>query len=89
MRYSYEEQLQNIFSNDGQRIFFKIAVRVMEMLRDTGAVTMEKATEGQPSIAGKWFHMACLDHMVVIGLIREVTGTDVPQQFRIFVRKET
>lgn len=81
MPYSYKEQRDAIFTEQGQVLFLKMRDAVRKHLDTSGAVMAEKAMVTGDS----WEMLACLDRMVELGEIREVTGPDVMGQHRVFV----
>jgi hypothetical protein len=83
MSYSYEAQRANIFTEDGQRMFLKIRDKTQYLLKIAGAVRHQEATSG---VTGdSWDMIACLDRMVELGEIRELTQDGCPGQYRVFV----
>ncbi len=82
--YSYADQKKNIFTEDGQVMFLKIRDHVNGLLAIAGALTMERAITGRSG--DSWDMLACIDRLVELGEIREVTGQDVAGQHRIFTR---
>jgi hypothetical protein len=85
MMYNYENERQAIFTDGGQKAFLRIRDNVLRMLNRSGAVMMGNAISGESGSV--WFMMACVDRMVELGEIREVTGNDVAGQERVFVLK--
>lgn len=84
--YKYEEQRQWVFTESGQVQFLAIRDKVGNLLKLAGAVSMERAISGQSG--GSWEMMACVDRLVELGEIYELTPTDsVPGQYRVFVKK--
>jgi len=82
MSYNYQTEKAKIFTDEGQRDFLKIRNKVNELLETAGAFAMFRAL----CISGNtWFMMACVDRMVELGEIKEVTGSDVRGQDRVFV----
>jgi hypothetical protein len=81
MPYSYKEQREAIFTEKGQVLFLKMRDAVKKHLEMSGAVMA-----GNAMVTGDvWEMLACLDRMVELGEIREVTGPDVMGQHRVFV----
>lgn len=85
MSYSYAEEKDKLFTDDGQRKFLMVRDRVHKLLEQTGAVRMDEAIRG--FTGDSWFLLACVDRMVEIGELREITHAGVPQQYRVFVAK--
>lgn len=82
MAYSYVEQKPKLFTEDGQVLFLKIRDKVKEFLRVSGAFRMQEAISG--CTGDSWEQIACVDRLVELGELKEVTGTNVPGQFIIF-----
>lgn len=86
MSYNYAEQRPHIFTEEGQRRFLRVRDASNELLNDAGAFCMCAPMRG---VAGDvWELMACVDRMVELGEIREITGPNVAGQDRVFVRKK-
>ena len=82
--YNYQTEKPNIFTEDGQETFLKIRDNVKKLLKQSGAVTMEKAINGVTG--SNWLHMACVDRLVELKEIKEIEqGGYVAGQHRIFV----
>ena len=82
--YDYQAERPEIFTEAGQRDFLKVRDNVQRLLDIAGAVKMGKAIE---VISGdSWLQLACVDRLVELGEIREVTDEDVAGQDRVFVR---
>lgn len=80
--YDYSIERPQILTDKGQREFLKLRDRVQRKLRDAGAVRMGEAI----TIPGdSWFLMACVDRMVELGELIEVTPPDCRGQDRVFV----
>jgi hypothetical protein len=89
--YSYEIEKPNVFTERGQRLFLGIRDQVHRLLDLSGAVRMQEAMALPPGIgaASSWEMLACVDRLVELGEIREVTSGNVAGQDRVFVAKET
>ena len=64
-------------------MFLKIRDNVQDLLQKAGAVRMQEATSG--CTGDTWIMLACLDRMVELKEIREVTDDKTPGQYRVFV----
>jgi len=84
MSYDYATEKVGLFSDTGQRLFLQIRDTVQRHLREAGAVRADKAWAD--CSGDSWQFVACLDRLVELGEIREVTlpGT-VAGQHRVFV----
>ena len=71
MRYEYRKERERLFTEEGQRIFLEIRDRVQRLLRQAGACTMGKAIDG--STGDTWLMLACVERLVELGEIEEVT----------------
>jgi hypothetical protein len=82
--YLYEVEKQGIFTEEGQREFLAVRDTVNILLDEAGAFLMCNAWK---NISGDtWRMMAYVDRLVELGEIREVTGSNVAGQCRVFVR---
>lgn len=85
MAYDYNSEKPWIFTEEGQRDFLKIRDGVWAMLDTAGAFKMHKALS---IVSGDtWKMMACVDRLVELGEIREITDSRVWGQDRVFVRR--
>jgi len=82
--YNYQTEKQKLFTDQGQVMFLKVRDRVNMLLDDAGAAMMMYAHKG---ISGdSWELIACLDRMIELKEIREITKSDTPGQYRVFVK---
>ena len=83
--YKYEDERDNIFTEQGQRRFLMVRDHVHKLLDRSGAITMGKALE---AVTGdSWEGMAYVDRMVELDEIREIIPSVMPAgQDRIFVK---
>lgn len=82
--YKYEEQKPKIFTEEGQETFLKIRDKMQYLLKQSGAVMMENVISGVTG--NNWFHCACVDRLVELGEIKEITNGDVAGQHRVFIK---
>lgn len=82
--YKYDTEKEFLFTNDGQRMFLQIRDHVGRLLKDAGAVRLDKAIS--VATGDSWSMMACVDRMVELGELREITSNDVVGQHRVFTR---
>lgn len=85
--YKYEDHKPSIFTEDGVSRFLKIRDRVHKVLNQAGAITLGSAIRG--ASGDSWTNMACVDHLVEMGEIREVMNAGSYAQDRIFVSCKT
>ncbi len=81
--YNYQKERSKIFTEDGQIIFLEIRDKVQRLLKQSGAVMMENAIGG--ALGDTWLHLACVDRLVELGELEEITRTGVAGQHRVFV----
>jgi hypothetical protein len=81
MSYQYEIEKQKLFTDEGQRHFLKVRDNVKELLATAGAFRVDKVLSGN-----SWFCLACVDRMVELGELEELTGKQVAGQDRVFVK---
>jgi len=82
--YQYEEQKQELFTDEGMRMFLRVRDFVHKTLAVSGAVRMQEAMKAAGS-GSSWTMAACVDRLVELGEIREINQLDVPGQYRVFV----
>lgn len=85
MSYNYQKIKPNLFTDDGQRMFLKIRDRVQGLLKMAGAVRMIEAIAG--NTGSVWDMLACVDRMVELGEIVEITPKDSIGQSRVFIER--
>jgi hypothetical protein len=85
MSYKYEDHRANIFTENGQVMFLKIRDRAHALIETAGAARLSNIISG---VCGdSWDMLACVDRLVELGEIREITSEDVRGQDRVFVKK--
>lgn len=83
--YRYENEKPQIFTASGQVTFLQIRDNVQQLLRKAGSVRMLEAISAASS-GSSWTMLACVDRMVELGELREITNPDrVYGQDRVFV----
>lgn len=81
--YRYEEHREQLFTDEGQRMFLKIRDIANALLDRAGAFRLQEAIR---NVTGDgWLMLACVDRMVELGEIREISDNTVAG-YRIFVR---
>ena len=81
--YVFEIQKQNIFTEEGQRLFLSIRDKAKALLLTAGAFTMGRVISG--FTGDSWDMLACVDRLVELGEIKEITEKHlVSGQNRIF-----
>lgn len=81
--YDYKTERARIFTEEGQRMFLAIRDRTHKLIDSAGAVSMGSAIIGQ--VGDSWAMLACVDRLVELGEIREITPPGVAGQDRVFV----
>jgi len=84
MSYIYEEQKAWVFTDEGQRQFLRIRDKVCRLLSEAGAVRMQEALRGEPG--SSWDMLACVDRLVELEELKELTVPFTPGQCRVFVK---
>ena len=82
--YQYEQEKPELFTDEGQRMFIAIRDHVKHTLRQAGAIRMQEAMSAAKG-GNTWTMLACVDRMVELGELRELTRGDAPGQHRVFV----
>lgn len=86
MSYNYQAERSSLFTEKGCCDFIKIRDNTFELLELAGAVRIREATQG---IGGStFFQHACMDRMIEMKEIREMTGPNACGQDRVFVHYE-
>lgn len=81
--YNYQNEKQRIFTEYGQEMFLKIRDNVQRLIKQSGAVMMQNAIS---SVTGdSWMMLACVDRLVELKEIMEITSGNVAAQHRVFV----
>ena len=83
--YSYKHEKKRLFTEEGQEMFIKIRDKAKALLKVAGCFRMDSV---MVATGDTWMMLACVDRMVELGEIREVTKCmDVAGQDRIFTDK--
>lgn len=83
MSYDYQTERPWIFTDEGQRQFLKIRDRVKELIETAGAVRMQEAALSGFT-GSSWQLIACVDRMVELGEIKEISRPGCVGQDRVF-----
>ena len=81
--YNYATERPFVFTEEGQVKFLEIRDRAKKLLSDAGAFNQESVTSGTGG--DSWSIMACVDRLVELGEIVEVSRGEVAGQYRVFV----
>ncbi len=83
--YEYAKERPKLFTEDGVTMFVAIRDQVQRLLELAGAVSMSRAISGRTG--DSWMMLACVDRLVELGELREVTDPRaVAAQHRVFVK---
>lgn len=82
--YEYSNLRPYVFTEAGQRQFLSIRDRVARLLKEAGAVRMQEALAGETG--SSWEMLACVDRLVELNELKELTDRNSPGQYRVFVR---
>ena len=85
MAYSYSQEREKLFTDDGQRMFLRVRDHVNQCLKQSGAVRMQEAMAGAGT-GDSWTMLACVDRLVELKELIEIPQGDVAGQYRVFVR---
>ena len=85
MSYNYKSQKANIFTERGSEMFTKIRDRSKKLLEDAGSFRMQEVWKGCGG-GDSWDMLACVDRLVEMGEIVEITKGNVAAQYRVFVK---
>lgn len=83
MSYNYQAERPFVFTEDGQVMFLSIRDRAHALLKEAGAVMSGPLMRGLTG--DSWAMLACIDRLVELKELREITGDDVAGQHRVFV----
>ena len=90
MTYRYEDEREGLFDADGQRTFLAHRDAAFELIDIAGACRLGEVIDlaiKRLGAVGSFESLACLDRMVELGELRELTDpATVWGQHRVFVR---
>lgn len=83
MAYAYDIQRPSLFTENGQVMFLKVRDNAKRLIEQAGAARLQEMIQG---VTGDtWDMLACVDRLVELGELREVTAPcSVAGQHRIF-----
>ena len=81
MSYDYSVERNAIFTESGQKDFLKLRDNADRLLEKAGAFKSDNVLTGDC-----WFALACLDRLVELGEIVELTQESVRGQDRVYIR---
>lgn len=83
MGYEYNKERAALFTDEGQRLFLAIRDKTKSLLAQAGAARCDKMIAGNSG--SSWQMLACVDRMVEIGELKELTGNNAAGQHRVFI----
>ena len=81
--YDYNKERSFVFTERGQVVFLSIRDKKDKLLNLAGVATMSHLISGQTGIS--WELMACVDRLVELGEIKEISQANCAGQHRVFV----
>lgn len=85
MSYNYRTQRPVVFTEDGQVMLLQVRDHVGTLLKTAGAFQMANAWTGIKGGYDCWDALACVDRLVELGEIREISEPGCAGQYRTFV----
>lgn len=85
MSYNYQRERPSLFTEAGQILFLKIRDKTKHLLQTAGAARCQEMIAG--NAGDSWEMLACVDRLVELEEIREITPSTVMAQHRVFVTK--
>lgn len=82
--YKYEDMKEQLFTQDGHKISIKIMQIVNSILNKYSCVIMQDAIKG--CSGDTWLMMACVDRLVELGELVEISRDGCKCQHRVFMR---
>lgn len=82
--YNYETEKARLFTEENQKGFLAVRDNVYRLCRLAGCVRLQEAVS-KCSISDSWTQLACVDRLVELGEIKEITKGPTMGQHRIFV----
>jgi hypothetical protein len=81
--YDYQTEREIVFTEQGQVMFLAIRDRAKTLIAEAGAARAQEIIRG---VAGDSWHMlACIDRLVELGELREISQNGCAGQYRVFV----
>ena len=82
--YDYKTERESVFTEEGQVMFLKIRDNINRLLKEAGAVRLTEAIKG--CIGDSWQMLACVDRLIELNEIIEISDQNTMGQFRVFIR---
>lgn len=83
-KYKYKDQRDRLFTDDGQKDFLRTRDDANILLAKAGAFRADKVW--QVNTGDNWLVWACLDRMVELDELKELTPPETLDQYRVFTR---
>jgi hypothetical protein len=83
MSYDYQKERQWVFTDEGQRQFLRIRDKAFGLIRQAGAVKLDCLIHEETG--SSWEMLACVDRLVELGELKEITQPDTVTQHRVFI----
>lgn len=81
--YNYQTERPKLFTKEGQTMLLKVLKNAQRILPVAGCARMDKLIQGLTG--DSWMMLACVDRLVELGELCEVTQAVEPSgQYRIF-----
>lgn len=84
--YDYETEKPKLFTEEGPQVFIAFRDRAISVLNDSGAFMYERVERGVKGIHDTWMGLACIDRMVELGEVEDLSPEGVWRQHRIYAR---
>ncbi len=85
--YDYQEQKHKVFQEENQKIFLNIRDFIAQQCKASGAVRVQEITFISKA-SDSWLVLACIDRLIELGEIYEVTNNKVATQNKVFCINE-
>ncbi len=80
--YVYEELRPKLFTDEGQRLFLRVRDHAAKLIEQAGAARLDKIVSKESG--DSWLLLACVDRLVELGEIREISLSSTFGQHRVF-----
>jgi hypothetical protein len=83
--YRYEDEKPKLLTDEGQRLFLKFRDDAIDVLGIAGAFRFDAISKRSHYVMDDWLRLACVDRMIELGELRDVTPPGTVGQHRIFI----
>lgn len=83
MIYDYKQMRDGVFAEHNQKLFLQVRDKTYSLLREAGAARLLNIMYGLTG--DTWLIIACVDRLVELGEIKELSGTPQAIQYRVFI----